>query len=373
MYKKLVLPASLLAGVIIGAGMFSLPFLFRSVGILTGLFYLLFFSAVFIIVYFVYGDIILRTAGQHRLVGYARLYLGRGGFWFALWMGLIQLFFVLTVYLILAPSFSELFLPHSRILQVLLFWVVGSFVILYEGRKIALLEFLITFGMVAIIGLVFWFGVPSFLELYPDWGNIDVTRILIAGPILFALSGTLAIPEVISYFREARVSKRFIASALIVGGVLPAIVYAIFVAGVLGLSAIVSEDAITGLIGQVPGWFLILFGVLGVFTLISSYIVVGLNVRRVLEFDLGWSAAVSQWSVVFGPLLIYFLITKDFLDLISFIGSILLPIESLLVFVMWYRMNKKSPEPPILAHKLVQWCIPVAALVFGVVLVLGLI
>ncbi len=108
MYKNIFLPASILAGTIIGAGMFSLPFIFKEIGLAAGIFYLAFFTLIFIGLYFIFADLILRTPGNHRYIGYAKIYLGNWGFFSSLFVGLIQLFLVLTIYLVLSGSYSNL-------------------------------------------------------------------------------------------------------------------------------------------------------------------------------------------------------------------------------------------------------------------------
>ena len=105
MFKNVILPASLLAGTIIGAGVFALPYVFVKAGILTGLFYLLIFSAVFTLIHLMYADIILRTKENRRFFGYAEIYLGSWGKWPAILITIVGMIFVLTVYLILSVSF----------------------------------------------------------------------------------------------------------------------------------------------------------------------------------------------------------------------------------------------------------------------------
>ena len=46
-YKEIGLPAGLLSSLIIGAGIFALPYVFYRAGFLVGLFYLVIFSIVF--------------------------------------------------------------------------------------------------------------------------------------------------------------------------------------------------------------------------------------------------------------------------------------------------------------------------------------
>src|SRR3989344_6228056 len=174
LFKPILLPASILAGTVIGAGIFSLPFVFKNVGLATGLFYLFFFAVFYLAVYLISADLIRKTPGEHRLVGYAKIYFGRTGFGAALFIGLIQLFFVLTIYLILAPSFSQLFIADNFIYHFWAFWILGSAAILLNVRKIALLEFLMVAGILAIIFLIFGSGLKDFLTMFPDWGKLDI-------------------------------------------------------------------------------------------------------------------------------------------------------------------------------------------------------
>lgn len=341
MFLRVLLPASLLAGTIIGAGMFALPFVFQSAGLLTGFIYLFLFAAIFILIYFLYADLISKTAGEeHRFLGYCRLHLGKGGFWAAFLIGLIEWFFVLTIYLILAPSFSKLFIGGDYFYHLLVFWLLGSIAILFKVKRVAFLETLIVGGMAILIILIFGKGIGGF-SLPIGWGKIDLTGIFtVAGPIFFALSGALAIPETVSYFRQTRIPFSYLRKALVLGGVLPAVAYGMFVVGILGLSKNVSQDAVSGLIGQVPPVFLGLIGILGILSLFSSYIVVGLNERRMLQLDLGIPAGISGFLVVCVPLIIYLLGFQDFLSLVSFMGIIFLPLEVILILLMWLKAHK---------------------------------
>ena len=67
---------AVLIGTIVGAGTFGLPFVFAKAGFTAGILYLLALTAVVLAIHLVYGEIILRTNGSHRLVGYAAKYLG---------------------------------------------------------------------------------------------------------------------------------------------------------------------------------------------------------------------------------------------------------------------------------------------------------
>ncbi len=364
MIKNIFQPASILAGIIIGAGVFSLPFVFLSAGLATSFFYLVLFGLIYILLYFIYADIIIRTPGEHRFVGYADIYLGKIGFISALAIGLLQLFFVLTIYLILAPSFSKLFIGGYFLNHLLGFWLAGSALIFLNSKRLGFLEFLIVAGITIIMSAIFLFGLPRFIGLPVYFGSLDLSKFLSVGPILFSLSGSLAIPEIIGYFRESGIPLSSLRKSLALGGLIPMIAYGAFVIGVIGLSTNVSEDSVSGLIGSVSDPLLWFVGILGILSLISSYVVVGANVRKIIQYDLKMPALIGGLSAIFIPLILYFSGLQSFLGAVSFVGALFLPLESILLIAIWLQMNKKSEVPPMFVGRWTRSAIPVILLVF---------
>lgn len=364
--KNIIQPASILAGIIIGAGVFSLPFVFVSAGLATSFFYLGFFGIVYVLLYFIYADIIVRTPGEHRFVGYADIYLGRAGFVSALAIGLLQLFFVMTIYLILAPSFSRLFFGGDFLSHLLIFWIAGSILMFMDSRRLGFSEFLIVAGIAAIMYVIFLAGLPGFL--YPavpfSFGKLDLSKFLSVGPILFALSGSLAVPEIIGYFREAKIPISFLRKSLVLGGAIPVLAYSGFVIGVIGLSNVVSEDSISGLTGGASDLLLWSIGILGILSIISSYIVVGANVRKIMQYDLKMPALAGGIAAVFMPALLYFSGFRNFLGAVSFVGALFLPLESIMLVAIWIRMDKRSEIPAMFTGRWTKLVIPVILLVF---------
>ncbi|MFA6352977.1 MAG: aromatic amino acid transport family protein, partial [Candidatus Paceibacterota bacterium] len=85
-WKEFVLPASLLSGTIIGAGIFSLPFIFAQVGLGLGLFLLTLFAIIFCVIHLMYGDLVLKNGDNHRFAGFAKIYFGKIGYWLSILM-----------------------------------------------------------------------------------------------------------------------------------------------------------------------------------------------------------------------------------------------------------------------------------------------
>jgi hypothetical protein len=134
----------------------------------------------------------------------------------------------------------------------------------------------------------------------------------------------------------------------------------------------VSEDAVSGLIGQVPPFLMILIGILGFLSLISSYIVIGLNVRRVFQFDFGMPESLSKILVVVLPPLFYLAGFRGFLNTVIFVGTIFMPLEGIFIILMWLKANKKLTMPPILVSEKVKFLIPVVLVIFAGVLINGI-
>ncbi len=364
MYKNILFPASMLAGTIIGAGIFSLPFVFQRSGLLSGFLLLVIAAFIYALIYFVYSDIIVRTDGEHRLVGYAKMYLGNGGFWGAVIISLIQLFFVLTIYLILAPSFTQLIIGGDYNVHFIFFWLIASFLALLGTKKIAGVEFFIVTGILLIISSVFFSGAgkltaADFYGIF-SWSN----TFFVIGPVLFALSGVLFVPEVVSYFKKADISLKYLKKSLLLGSLMPAMAYAAFILGTTGLSKNISENAVSGLIGNIPTWMVLGLGVLGFLSLISSYALVGLNAKHSLEYDFSLNSGIAGTLIVFVPILIYISGFKNFISTVSFMGSVFVPLEIIFLIIIWWRMDRIKMPSIYFSRKFLRFVLPFLFVIF---------
>lgn len=339
-----MLAIGLLAGGIIGAGVFSLPFAFASAGLATGFFYLAIATGVYILLHLIYADVLIRTPGEHRFIGLAEQHLGRGAGMFAVLLGVVQMVFVLTIYLVLSKSFLSLFVPLGNSQQhIFLFWLLGSAAVFLKLRRIALSELLVTISMVLIIGVIFVLGMLHLDRVSAVPLLASARHWLIPLPaILFALSGRVVIPAVVRFLRgrnNGEDDRRQIFRTIVWGTLIPAFVYGLFVLGTIGLSGTVTEDAVSGLIGQLSPLLLGVIGVLGFLSLWSSYILVGLDVYETLKFDLKMRGVGRLLVVVVAPLILYAAGFTSFLTLVSFVGGIFLVFEGLFITAMYRKVH----------------------------------
>lgn len=347
--SNFLLPVGMLAGAIIGAGVFSLPYALWPFGALGAALYLGALGAVFAFVHLLYADLVLRTEGISNFVGIARRYLGNPGLLLTLFTGVFQMFFVLLIYLVLSKSFFALLAPREIFFGVAGFWFLGSLAIFLSARRFAGIEFFITVGIAAIMGFVFFLGFRSgHAMLLPPASPFPLSLALLAiGPVLFSLAGRVAVAEVVSYFGRARGAAHHIKRSVLFGTMLPAALYFFFVLAVWALAPTVTHDAVSGLAEVLGAWPLFLIGILGLLSLWSSYIIVGLNVKNILRDDLRVSPFLASASVIIVPLALYGVGFTNFLKLVEFTGGTFLAVEGMLLLFLWQRANREH-EPILL-------------------------
>lgn len=334
----------ILAGTIIGAGMFSLPYLARLVGIVPAMGYLVGFALVYWVIYRMYAALLEVRGEDRQFVALAESYLPhRVGFWVGRGI-FLELVLVLAVYLILAPSFIALLVPGLGLIGAVLFWVFGSVAIFAKLRWLGWAEMAGIVAIVAIAGTVYLTGSGGTLPASasaPSFAGL----LLPFGPLLFSFAGRPAVHEVVSLRREAlRAGRPFrLGPALLWGTLVPVIVYAVFVVGVLRLNPMVGPDAVAGLFGYAPSWLLAALGILGLLALWTSYAVIGANVKEIMVRDLTVRHGVAAAIAVVAPLALYLAGVRDFLEAVSFSGGVLLALEGLAIIAMWRRAFPTHP------------------------------
>lgn len=344
MSKDFIFASSLLANTIIGAGIFSLPFVFHIVGLGYGLLCLLSFAALYSALHLMYAHILQTGEKNHRFAYFAEKYLGQGLGRVVAGFVLIELLLVLTVYLILAPSFFSILFGISGGAAILLFWALGSFFIFLNLEELGWVAALSLFSIFAIVAIVFQYSV--FHELTtPLFKQMDIITIMLPfGPLLFALNGRPGISKVVDIWRRVKDSTKpfLLRNAIIAGTSVSALIYLLFVVSVLKLSPIPTEDTILGLLGTIPPWTLVCLGALGLLAIWTSYFMIGANIRDILHGDLHFSGITSAFFVLFVPPALYFLGVSQFIKAISFVGGVLLSFEGIFIVMMWRRAFPKS-------------------------------
>lgn len=338
----------LLAATTIGAGMFSLPYIFKESGWLAGIFYLLLFGGILIFVHYLYWLSLARVKEKSRLLGLVRERLGNAAFYAAIISVIIGLFLTLVVYLILAQQFSRLIMPESASnFGVVLFWLAASLPFLLKLPRLVMAEFFGTLLMVSAVLFVFATGNGGFSGIAP----IKVENIFLPfGAILFSLAGWTAIEPMFEWQKRNSDSKPL--SKLVLGTLLSSAVYLLFVFGILGFNGAISPDTLSGL-SSWPLWKLQLLGWLGIFTIWTSYVPISLEIKNELEKDLRLPAAFGLAAVIVLPLLLFLSGFFNFLGAISLVGGVFLALQYVFIILVSKKILALSGSKKFFANLLI--------------------
>lgn len=344
-----ILATATLVGTIIGVGMFGLPYVATKSGLGVTLAYLFILGCVVALVHLVYGEIVLRTQAQHRLIGYAEIYLGKLGKLAATMIFLITLYLALLVYLLVGGEFLKIvfsgWLDFSAVTWAVILGIFG-FAVIFKGLRLTgVLEFFMSLALLVLIGGLLIYGAGfidsknlSFSIMGNDW-------FLPYGVILFSLSGGSAIPEIRNFFKGK--SAGSFKKAIICGTMIPAIVYAIFIIAVVGISgANTSSEAVNGLKSFLGSSFARYGALVGFLAVITSFFTLGLNLKNSFNLDFKlphWLSFVLTAAI---PMILFFLGWGNFISILSLTGAVMGGLEGILLVAIWSRARIRSNRNP---------------------------
>ncbi len=345
--KKEWRAVAVLAGTTIGAGMFGLPFVFSKLGFFPTLFYLLGLGAVMALLNLIYGEVILRTPGDHQISGYLRLYLNDN----TELLGAVNTFsfFVsaygaLLAYGIKIGEFLQMILGFgSPILFSVLFYLFAC-AAFYSGlRSISLLELLITGLVVFSIIIFFIFSIGKF-DLTHLTGFSPLYLMLPYGVIFFALNGTSVVPEMEEILRK---NPEKLKKSIVVGTLIPIFVYLVFSFVIVGnCGPFTSEDALSCLFPLFPNWIVKLGALIGILAMASSFLTLAYVLRESWFRDFKFSKTAAFLLVILPPFLLYLLGVRNFIRILDFSGAISVGLFGSLILFMHQKSRIKGKREP---------------------------
>jgi tyrosine-specific transport protein len=330
---------SILASTIIGAGIFSLPYVFAQVGWGFGILYLSFFTLVYIALHRMYAELLFNSGGAYHFFYLTRKHLSTTLSRIASFVFMSSLVLTLGVYLTLAPLFFEFAFGVGGIVVVVVFWIVGSSFMFFGIWGQGWVDMIGLGAIFVIIGMVFFGGtgdisVPMFLPL-------SISSVFAPfGALLFSLVGQVAVFEVVQdYIKNNRSFS--ISLVLSLGTIVPAFLYLAFIIGVLRMGEVSSSDLFSSF--SFSPAFSMLFGVMGLFTILTTYFMIGKNLQGILRTDMNRSVFVSGFIPVVFPILLYLLGLRNFLSLVSLSGGVFISLVGIFVVMMWRKAFPLHP------------------------------
>lgn len=336
---------SSLIGTIIGVGIFALPFVVAKIGFWAGIFYLFFLGGLNLITNLIYGELILRTPGDHQLTGYVNIYLGKKGKVFATLALFLSLYGALLAYLIKIGEFLTLIFKGEPLVWSLIFFTIAFLIILLGIKTVAIFEGFSVFGLLLLILVLGFVGFPEINVLnFASPTNLSYF-FLPFGVILFALAGSSVIPEMEEILRE---EPQNLKKAIFWGSTIPVFIYLFFVIVVMGISgSATSDDAISGLIGYLPEWIIVLGAGIGVLAIITSYLTLGYVLEEVWFRDFKIKRPFSVVLASFPALFLFLVGAKSFVAVLEFSGAISGGIIGILILSAFEKAKKLGKREPV--------------------------
>lgn len=363
--KKFFLASSVLAGSMVGVGIFALPYAFAQAGFWVSMGLLLVICLATVMVDFMYGEVILRTHAKHQLIGYAKLYLNPI-FQKLLLLSIVLLGYVgLLAYIIISGDFLNtllspfLFSPLAT--YSLIFAVVLSLAVLRGLKTVSFIELFFCFLFAVIVGLIFVTGLPAIDS--PNFFGFDKSNLSLPyGVLLFAFGGLIGVPIqrqiLIGRERELRPAIGF--AVLFV-----ALLYIAFITTVVGISgSATSTDAVSGLYQFLGDKIIILSSLFGIFAITTSFLMLASAMINTFCLDFGMRKFNAWVLVVLPPIVLFIAGIRSFIGVISLAGGVALALEQILVIFLYAKVKSRGDRVPEYSLNIPTWLLYILILIF---------
>lgn len=341
--------------------MFGLPFVFSRSGVLVGVVHFIVLGATVLMTMLALGEVAVRTPGRHQIIGYTKRYLHKGWEVVAFISLILGVYGALIAYLLGVGSFLHTLLGgifHSpAVMYSIVFWLFVASLLFFNLRKVANAESILVVSLLCVIAVIAFLAFPhiqiSHLVSIPTPAPSTfgwLIYVMPFGVVLFALGAAPGIPEVVEYLKEMK-QRQLTKRVICLGMCIPMLVYVVFIFCVVGVTGThTTESSILGL-GQALGKEVLVLGsILGVLTMTSAFISLGLALQDVYRYDFALSHVWAWAAVVMPPLLIVLLHIGSFIDFLGFAGSLIGGLDGIIILKMYLKLHSSTPERDRIIH-----------------------
>ena len=364
MKKEVPEAISILTGTTIGAGVLAIPYVISQAGFITGLLVLVTLGIAIMLINLYLGEVILRTKGDHQLPGYSRIYLGKVGWFLNLFAMLGGIYGAIIAYLIGEGLVFKAIFGGNELIYSIIFFIFASLLVYRGVRTIAFSELFLAAVTLAVIISIALISFGHF-EINNLTG-FSLNNIFIPyGVILFAYLGTASIPEI----RETLIkNKKKMKKSIILGTLIPIVVYIIFAFAIVGATGInTTEMATIGLGNLIPD-IIYLGNLFAIFAMLTSFLTLALALEEMFNYDFKLTKAKSWMLSCLIPFILFLFVRNfsGFKDILNYTGVFAGGLEGILVVLMFLAAKKyglRKPEYEIKQHYILSILLVVMFLV----------
>ena len=334
----------MMIGGVVGVGIFGLPYAFAQGGFSLGLLELFFLGGMLLVLQLMLGEIVAQTPGHHRLVNYIGMYLGRFWKWVTLLTLSLGVWGAMLAYLVVGGTFLHLLLSpvlggettaYSYVIAV-----AASLLIFGGLRLAARIEYLVVGALLFLFTFIVLACAPHID--FSHLATVDVKNFFLPyGVILFSLAGMGIVPELKDVLGKNH--QRLLSPVIVTSMVSILMLYALFAFAVVGVTGgETTPMAFVGLVPYLGETFLVVATLLGSLTILSIYMVLGIELLNTFTFDFGLRHK-SAWLVVCAvPVILFTFGLREFVEIIGFVGSVFGGILGILVALAYWSMRRRG-------------------------------
>jgi len=333
-----------LVGTTIGAGIFSLPYVFAKAGFFVGLAEFIFLVFIVLSIQQILGEITLRTKDRKRLIGLASNYLGRRWRVLAAASVLLSGAGTLLIYMIFGGKFLSLITGQDVFWSSIAFFIFWFLAISARPKTFGKAEFRLSSLMIFIVILISLFNFR-----YINFNNffgVDIKNMFLPyGVILFAMTGYTVIPKMEDLLGDKKYKLK---KAIKYGTLIPAIVYLMFVFIILGVSGqLTSSDAVSGFSRALNSGFIMFLGaILGLLAVTEAALSFGVYFKETLWYDLKLNKKLAWALTGFIPLSLFFLGVRNVVPVIGIVGALFFGFQAIIILMIHKKAKNSEIEPP---------------------------
>lgn len=344
---KLWYAVATLVGSTVGVGLYGIPFAFEKASFGVGFLSFMIVGGLILVSNLLYGEVILRTSRRHQFVGYVNKYLGKWprrinifNFWVSVYGGMVAILIVSGDFLhtMVASYFS-----YSPLFFSTVFVILASIFVALGLRTVARFDFFMMAIFIVVILILAFVGIPH-IDMHSYLFSRTVYWLLPFGVLMFALNGVTGVPlaREVLVGNESKLKK-----ALILGTLIPAILYFIFALVVLGVSGgSTSPDAISGLTSFLGTKIIFIGALFGFLTSSTIFLNLGTALRESLREDFHFKNKFIWFFAAGVPYVLFFSGIRNFIDILSLVGGVAIGIDMILLILVYVQARRKGERMP---------------------------
>lgn len=344
---------AVIVGTIIGAGVLGIPYAFVHGGFWLSAVVMMVVASMMAVLMLFLGEVALRTSGQHQLPGYAQQHLGSFAKHVLAAALIINIYGALLAYTVAQGEVVAALFGGSAGVWSVVFYLNFGCVIALGINVVKRIELLLTAAIFIFLFLIMGIAAPHVNVDHLFMTGSGISGVLTTyGVAAFACYGLTAVPQVHTILYGY--SRQTIRRTLMVGSLLPPVLYVLFAAIVIGVSGSATTEVSTIGLGIALGPHMVwLTGLFAFMAISTSFLALGLALRNVFHRDYGLSASRAGFLALGVPLLLFAAGLRDFVTILSVLGAFSLSVVGVLgVLMFWTARTRNGAQD---GHLLPRW------------------